>query len=260
MPIIVAVVGAIACLLAAILPYFLLIQPTQNRIDAANQRYQAAYNDSTPAARAVAQKSLDDANASALSIRNQWHVKETALMPAFDVSNRGTAWRQLAHELSENLGPMLERWMSHSGVVQLSSISIEAPPNSPNTITGSPLIIPVNTNGAMEVGGDFRSLLAHVLKWNDFNRLVLIDQLKLEGNSPDMTASYTAHVIIFPQNGDKLGAEIAKSGTGAAVGGAPGYGGGAFGTGGPPPGMMGPPPGAMGPPGGPPPGAGRRGG
>jgi len=231
MPIIVAVVGAIACLLAIILPYFLLIQPTQQRIDAANARFQAAFNDSTPAAHNTAQKQLDDAKASAADIRNQWHIKEKTLMPPFDVSHRDTAWKQLAHELSENLGPSLERWMSHAGVVQLSSIAIQAPPNSPNGITGSPIPVPVNSSGQMTVGGDFRSLLAHVLKWNDFNRLVLIDQLKLAGNSPNMQATYTATVFIFPQNGDKLGATIAKSGVGG-TGGAGGFGGGAYGAGG----------------------------
>jgi hypothetical protein len=233
-------------LLAVILPYFLLIQPTQARIEAANQKYQAAYDDSTPTARAAAQKQLDDAKASAQKIRDQWHVKETTLMPPFDVSHRDTAWKQLAHELSENLGPSLERWMSHSGVVQLSSIAIQAPPNSPNGITGAPLRIPINSNGEMSVGGDFRALLTHILKWNDFNRLVLIDQVKLQGNSPHMQASYTANVFIFPQNAEKLGATIAKSGTGATTG-AGGYGGGAFGGGGPPPGYGGPPGGARGP-------------
>jgi hypothetical protein len=244
MPIIVAVVGAIACLLAIILPYFLLIQPTQGRIDAANARFQAAFNDSTPTAHAAAQKSLDDANASAADIRSQWHVKEKTLMPPFDVSHRDTAWKQLAHELSENLGPSLERWMSHAGVVQLSSIAIQAPPNSPNGITGSPIPVPVNSSGTMTVGGDFRSLLAHVLKWNDFNRLVLIDQLKLAGNSPNMQATYSATVFIFPQNGDKLGATIAKSGVGGATAGGfggGGYGGGAYGAGGGGRGYGGPP-------------------
>jgi len=227
MPIIVAVVGAIACLLAVILPFFLLIQPTQARIDAANQKYQAAYNDSTKEAQAAANKKLKDAQTYAADMRSQWHVKENNLMPPFDVSHRDTAWKQLAHELSENLGPSLERWMSHSGVVPLSSIAIQAPPNSPNGITGAPLVIPVNQSGQVNVGGDFRALLAHILKWNDFGRLVLIDQLKLSGNSPNMQASYTANVIIFPQNAEKLGATIAKSGADtSAGGGAAGYGGG----------------------------------
>jgi L-alanine-DL-glutamate epimerase-like enolase superfamily enzyme len=74
-------------LLAVILPYFLLIQPTQARIEAANQKYQAAYDDSTPTARAAAQKQLDDAKASAQKIRDQWHVKETTLMPPIDGVN-----------------------------------------------------------------------------------------------------------------------------------------------------------------------------
>jgi hypothetical protein len=243
MPIIVAVVGAIACLLAFILPYFFLIQPTQGKIDADVATYNAAFNDSTPTAHAAAQKQLDDANTQAAQIRSDWHVKETNLMPPFDVSHRDTAWKQLAHELSENLGPSLERWMSHAGVVQLSSIAIQAPPNSPNGITGSPIAVPINTSGQMTVGGPFSALLTHILKWNDFNRLVLIDQLKLAGNSPNMEASYTATVFIFPQNSEKIGATMSEAG--AAGGTTGGFGGGAFGAGGPPPGFGGGPPPGM---------------
>lgn len=228
MPIIVAVVGAVACLLAVILPLFLLIQPTQNRFDAAYQRYEAAYQDAQPSQLEAAKKALADNTAKAKQIQNDWHIKEVELMPPYDVSDRGKAWQQLSHELSEHLGPELQRWMDHSpGVVNMSSIAIQGPPNSPNGIDGKALYIPVNSNGSLSVEGDFRSLLQHVLKWNDFDRLVLIDQLKFEGNSPNMEATYSAHVIIFPQNSDKLGATNPHSGTGgAAAGGFGGYGGG----------------------------------
>jgi len=226
-PIIVAVVGVIACIIAAIVITVSLIQPTQDKIASAESRIAAAAPDATPEKHAAAQKLFDDNTLTAQQIAAAWKVKERNLMPPFDVSKRDTAWKQLSQELSANLGPSIERWMSHSGVLHQASIRIQAPPASPNQITGSPLVIPI-AGGNLQVQGDFRSILAHVLKWNDFNRLVLIDKLQLSGNSPGMNGSYTANVIIFPQNGDKLGGTIAKNGSAT---GSPGMGGG--GAGGP---------------------------
>ena len=134
-------------------------------------------------------------------------------MPPYDVSlPRMTAWQQLSNELTYNLGPDVERWIPRTGVTPLSTFSIAAPPNSPNAITNAPLIIPL---GSVNVQGDFRRILYHFLKWNDFNRLVLADGLSLHGNSPNMTATYTAEVIIFPQGDDNLAKPIDAAGGGA---------------------------------------------
>lgn len=246
-PWIVAIVGSIASIVAAVLIIMLLIQPRQDQIKEEKARYDAAYDDSTQAATDAANKQLKEAQEYAADINKQWHIKEAALMPPFDVKNRTTAWHQLAQELSQNLGPSLERWIDRTGVTRLTAIAIQAPPSSPNAINGNTLQIPISGgSGAMSVRGDFRSLLSHVIKWNDFNRLVLIDQLNLTGNSPYMTASYTAKVIIFPQNPTQLGGSVEKSGTATGAGAAGGFGPGGFGPGGPggmPPGMGGPPPG-----------------
>jgi len=194
------------------------ITPTQARIDAAQAKFDANFQGSTPSVHAAAEKAFKDNTAAANDIKNRWHVKEVTLMPPYDVSNRGLAWKQISYERSERLGPMLEHWLSHQDVISNNTITVAPPPNSPNGITSVPLLIPVGT-GSLTVQGDFRSILAHFLRWNDFNRLVLCDKLQLTGNSPTMTGNYTAVIIEYPQNPTNLGASIPQNGGGAGGGG-----------------------------------------
>jgi len=148
-------------------------------------------------------------------------------MPPYDVSDRFRAWKQISYELEAYLGPDIERWVPRTGVTLLSAVSVQAPPSSPNGITNVPMVIPIG-GGSVSVGGSFRNILAHILRWNNFNRLVLIDNLQLAGTSPYMEGTYSAKVIIFPQNEDKIGAAIPEAGSGtstATFGGAGGPGG-----------------------------------
>jgi hypothetical protein len=226
-PWVIASIGLIGSIVAVFVIIGVWISPTQAAIDAAQSRYDAAYQGSTPLVRAQVQKQLDQANAAAAKTKADWAIDEKTLMPPLDVSNRGLAWKQLSYELSEHLGPMLEHWLAHQDVISNVAITVPGPPPSPNGITPNLIRLPVGS-GNISVQGDFRSILAHVLRWNDFNRLVLIDRLALSGNSPLMTGTYTAYIYIYPQNADKIGATIARNGGGGAAfsGGGGGGGGG----------------------------------
>ena len=246
-PIAIAAIGAVLCLLAVGLIFGLKIKPTQDEIAAQKARYDAAFPDSTPGAKLTAQKQVAAAVLQVNQTKYQWSLIEARLMPRYNVSlPRLTSWQQLSNELTYNLGPDIEHYIPGTGVVPLTSVSISPPPTSPNAITNAPLIIPIGGSassggssgggggypgggggssysgggggaaGSITVGGDFRRLLYHFLKWNDFNRLVLADNLSLHGNSPYMTASYNAEVIIFPQGDDKLAKPIVAAGGGAA--------------------------------------------
>jgi hypothetical protein len=240
-PIVVAIVGVILCLMSGVGIYILLIQASQNRITAAEGRISAA-GDVSDAAVASAKQSLAEAKVQVASANLGWRKRQDSLMPPYDVSNRFRAWKQISYELEAYLGPDIERWVPRTGVTLLSAVTIAAPPSNPNAVTNAPLVIPIG-GGNMSVGGSFRGILAHILRWNNFNRLVLINNLQLAGTSPYMEGTYAASVIIFPQNEDKIGAVIPQAGgaTTATFGG-PGGGAGAFGGG--PGGPGGPPPGA----------------
>ncbi len=217
-PIVIAIIGVVLCLAAVAGITYFLILPERAKVDAAQQRYTAAYPDSTPQAQNAAQVDLVKAQGEVQQEQLQWRVIENTIMPRYDVSHRYAAWQQLSRELAINLGPSIQRWIPRTRVVPLTDITIAPPPASPNAITAAPLIVPIGS-GTLQVGGSFRNILYHVQQWNNFNRLVQVDGLALHGNSPYMQGEYTAKVIIFPQNDTSLDKPIATAGAGGATAG-----------------------------------------
>lgn len=245
-PWVVAAIGAALSLLAIAGIFFLMIKPTLDQTAAQQAIYDQNYPDSTPAAQRIAQNQLAAAKLQVKQIQFQWAVKSAARMPRYDVSNRNLALKQITYELTRYLGPDIQRQLKVTGVKSDTQVVLPAPPVSPNDITAAPVVIPL---GTITVSGDFRHILQHYYDWQYFNRLVLVDNLSLTGNSPYMTATYEATLYIFPQNDTKLGPVIpgaaTGTGTGATSGGYPGGspggypGGGGRGPGGPPPGARG---------------------
>lgn len=217
-PGIVAAIGIVFCLLAVGLIGWFLIKPTLENLTTQNARLAANYDDSTDLAQKNALKLVSLAKVKVAQIKTQWKVDEARYMPPYNVANRQLAVRQLTYELGQYLGPDLERQFKAGGVTNTTNVTLPPPPISPNDITAAPLVIPL---GPVTVGGDFRRILTHFYKWQSFNRLVLVEGLALDGNSPYMTGTYNATVIIFPQNDGELPAPIAKAG-GAAAGTTPG--------------------------------------
>lgn len=252
-PMVVAVIGIVACVLAFGLIFWFMYLPTKQDADAAEARYDAAYPDSTLQQQQAAAADLVKAKQEVGQTKAKWTVIEDTIMPPFDVSNRYKAWKQLSNELSYNLGPSLQHWIDSTGIVPLTSVSLPAPPANPNLITAAPLVIPINGSsiggaessgagfggmggypgsggggggaggGAITVGGSFRQILKHVQLWNSYKRLVLVDNLSLHGNSPYMTGSYNASVIIFPQNDTNVAKPLPAASSGTAGGGMGGY-------------------------------------
>ncbi|MGI4788153.1 MAG: hypothetical protein ACRYFS_04815 [Janthinobacterium lividum] len=223
-PLIVAVVGVVLSLLAAVGIYFLMIKPTLDATAVQQGIYEQNQPDSTLSAQNAAKKKLTAAKLQVQQIKFQWAVKSAAKMPPYDVSNRPLALRQITYELGHYLGPDLQHQLRVTkGVTTSTLIALPAPPLSPNDITAAPVVVPL---GTITVNGDFRHILTHFYEWQSFNRLVLVDNLAFNGSSPYMQATYDATLYIFPQNDDKLGPIIpqAGDGTGAAgaSGGAPG--------------------------------------
>lgn len=222
-PIIIAVIGVVLCLAAVGGITYFLILPERTKVDAATQRYQAAYPDSTRQQQQLAQADLLKAQGEVQQAQLQWRVIENTIMPRYDVSHRFTAWQQLNRELAVNLGPSIQRWIPRTRVVPLTDVTIAPPLPNPNSITAAPLIVPIGS-GTVQVGGSFRNILYHIQQWKNFNRLVLVDGLALHGNSPYMQGEYSAKVIIFPQNDTSLDKPIASAGGAAgAAGAAPGF-------------------------------------
>ena len=196
-PPIVAAIGIVLSLMAVGGLFYFLIKPTQDSLTEQQARYDQNYPDSTQIAQKNAQNLLNANKQKVLQTKLQWAQVEGALMPPYDVSDRPKAWRQLTYELGHYLGPDLNRHMKSTGVTTNTIFALPAPPASPNDITAAPLVIPLGTVNVYN--GSFRQILTHFYEWQSFNRLVLVDGLTLQGNSPFMQGSYNATVYIFPQ-------------------------------------------------------------
>jgi len=232
-PLVVAIVGVVLSLLAIGLILFLLIKPTQESIGSQQARLDANAPGDSPESRqqglaANKKKGLKDLNDAKVQVQMtqmQWAQVQASTMPPLDVSDRFKAMRQLTYEFNHYLPLDLQRQLGVTkGVTSSTRFALPAPPISPNDpmIRSGVLQVPL---GTVNVNGDFRRILTQFYNWQYFNRLVVVDGLSLDGNSPYMSGSYNATLYIFPQNDDKLQPPIAKAGgAGTSAGGARGGG------------------------------------
>jgi hypothetical protein len=225
-PYVIAIIGVVLSAIAVFLIYYEMIAPTEEKITAAQARFNAAFPDSTPTKQSQAKAEKELAIKMVAQVQSEWEVQERTKMPQWDLSDRRKAWEAQCLELNKTLGESIYKWVPQTGVTMVNSVNLPPPPLTPNQIITAPMTINL---GGFTVLGDFRAILAHVVKWNDFNRLAMINNLALHGNSPRMRGTYSLTVFIFPKNADKVGPLIPK------IGGPGGAGGGT--RGGPPPGF-----------------------
>ena len=72
--------------------------------------------------------------------------------------------------------------------------------------------------GGVQVQGTFKNVLAHVERWNRFDRLVLVTGLTLSGNSPNLVGQYNLQVFEYT-HGDRTKAVAIPQASGGGAGG-----------------------------------------
>jgi hypothetical protein len=217
--------------------YFGLIRPLNDRMAAATAKHDQ--NAPIAARRGAAQADVTRAQSEVAAAKRDYARYARRLFadakgrPLVDVSDRLRALQQrwdLVHgePPSKRLGPQVVSFLrkDRSVRIQQANISVPAPPQDPNAIDPNVIVLPL---GSVNAEGTFSNLLRHAERWNQFNRLVLVEGLALAGNSPRLATSYTLTCYIYPQ-GDVAGPPIPSAG-GAAGGGGAGIGG-PFGGGG----------------------------
>ncbi len=165
-----------------------------------------------------------------LAAQADWATYDRSLMPRINMSDLWGATQQLWTEQIQRLGPSVDKFVTADKSVTIvqKSFSLPPPPEDPNQVNKpQPYIF---TLGNVRVRGTFPNIMRHVRRWNNFNRLVMVDGLSLAGQSPQLEASYTVTAYIFAQNTEKPGPAFPWAG-GSGAGGMMGGGGG---VGGPP--------------------------
>jgi hypothetical protein len=234
------IIAAVLTALVAAGIWFGLIQPKNEALAAAQARYDTA--NAVAITEPQAKADQVKANQEVAVAKAKWNRFDSTLMPNINISNFLTGSQQLWNEQVLVLGPKVRRYLESDNRVRVtqSNITIPAPSTDPNQVNKKTFEIPL---GAVSVQGTFQNVLNHVVRWNRFDRLVLVDGLTLTGNSPRLTGTYNMRVIIFTR-GEPSATTIPQAGPSTG-----GFGGGFGPPGGPPggPGDMGGYPGAEGP-------------
>lgn len=213
----VIIIGCAACALVVAGLYFLVIKPANERIAVVETDLQKATEiaNRLPADRRKLEQVKADYNRQLTDYSRFMRAK----MPAITFADRPQGMIALWKEQAEVLGPMLERWPEKTGVRLLSSVKVPAAPTDPNAINTTLVQLDI---GQFQVQGDFYTILRHVRRWKDFNRLVLLSPIAIRGQSPDMTAEYNVTVFLVP-SGEvgptfQMASVAGTSGTGASTG------------------------------------------
>ncbi len=215
--------------------FFGLIRPLNERMEAANTKYTtnepiAAQRPAAEADKKAAQAEVQKAKMEYARYEKRFFYRKTTagLKPLVDISDRLSALQQRWQLQGQNgLGPEVLAFLRKDKSVRITQagLSIPPPPQEANEAVDNLIVLPL---GSVAVEGTFDRVLDHTVRWNRFNRLMLVDGLALQGNSPRLAGTYALTCFIFT-SGDTPGAEIPSAGGGAGGGGGyPGGGGGGY--------------------------------
>lgn len=222
----VVIIGVLVCLMVGAGLYFLVIDKAVKARDAA-----MAESKSEIAAGGTEQncnemfKYLQEANLTVVKKTAEYEKIMRTKMPNISLDDTRTGMLALWHEQSEVLGPLLLNHIrSSKGTHLMSAIQIPAPRVNPNDLlefSESPIRIDV---GKVSISGNFKSIMDHLRSWNKLNRLVLIDQPTLRGESPNLVCEYSLTVFLYPMTPPGPNVDIAPpAGSGGGMsGGMPG--------------------------------------
>lgn len=242
-------IGLALIVVAAAAIFMLGVKPVQTQIADHDQWLATAQSqiDLKP----QAQQRVDAANRIVQQARLDWSryaVKYGLPGSVIDFSQPRVSMAVQAWQFPSYMGHRLVGYGNRTGVAMLTVPHIGKLPANPNDIpavyfngASSPVLITRLDLGEIQVVGTFPRILQHYRSWNNFpNALVVLDNLRFEGTSPALRATYTATVYVLPQtNVNKKTVPAIPSGAadqaGAGFGGGGGFGGGPGVGGGPNP-------------------------
>lgn len=136
------------------------------------------------------------------------------------MKDRTKAMILLWKEQSSTLAPLLARSIRRSGVKLLTPIQIPPAPTDPNAIDAHLIQIP---GLQIQVSGSFPQITRFLRSVETWPRLVMVNNVTLSGESPNLVAQMDLTVTYLPRDSDKAQPVPTATGGGeaGAVGGAP---------------------------------------
>jgi hypothetical protein len=217
----IVIIGLVLWILAGVGFHFLLTKPAIELRDKEKARFDAAVAAGGTQANVLKQQeALIAAQETATRVRQDNDVYMRAQQPNIvlgpTADDRGRGMVALWREQSEVLGPMLIKYIKSTKVELVSELKIPKPAVDPNAIDLCDTKYLEIDCGKIKVMGDFSQIMSHIRKWNQFKRLVFIEQPVITGASPYLVCEYNLKICIFPRVAADPNAIIELAGGGGA--------------------------------------------
>jgi hypothetical protein len=250
----VVIIGVVIALILGGGFYALGFRKTNENLATLKGRLDTA--EGTISQRAKFQKQLDDAKREVAEAKAKYALYKKTKMPkppidlrAQDPKGKVLAMMNLWAEPRRLYHLAQDFALSTDKVAVRTQFGVPAQPSDPSQIPTTIIELPLGTVTAI---GTLDDVLAYFKRWNQFSRVVAVDNLVLDGTAPLLQGTATLTAYIFPEVNPDQVAQTATDTSGYGTG--YGYPGGYGGPGGPP-GMGGPYGPGYGPPAGGPGGA-----
>jgi len=231
---VVAIGASVAVVLAAVL-YFALISParatmTEREGEKATLEEKKAALPKAKADKAKAEADKAKALADLVKYENQY-MRVGPEKAFISMADRTKAMILLWKEQSSTLAPLLARSIRSSGVRLLTPIQIPPAPTDPNVIDPNLIQIP---GIQIQVSGSFPQIMRFLRSVEKWPRLVMVNNVTLSGESPQLIAQMDLTVHYLPRDSEKAqpvptatgaGGEAGATGVYGVPGAPPGYGG-----------------------------------
>jgi Tfp pilus assembly protein PilO len=221
---VVAIGASVAVVLAAVL-YFALISPARATITEREGEKATLEEKKAALPKAKADKAKAEADkAKALADLAKYENQYMRVGPekAFiSMADRTKAMILLWKEQSSTLAPLLARSIKSSGVRLLTPIQIPPAPTDPNVIDPNLIQIP---GIQIQVSGSFPQIMQFLRSVEKWPRLVMVNNVTLSGESPQLIAQMDLTVHYLPRDSEKAQPVPTATGAGGEAGTTGGYG------------------------------------
>ena len=212
------IISAVLSLLTILSLWYFLLKPGEDKI--VQQSGVISTNKADADGLDAAKADVTKANKEVEVAKLEWSRYDKKYDPRIDTDNVWKGANQLWKQQMFELGPHIRDFITKDKTVQITSMGLQlpAPSSDPNVVSGLTMI-PYEL-GTITVVGTFENILRHVERYNTFDRLILVHDLSLSGNSPSLTGTYAITCYIFPQgDGKGKNTPIPQAPSGGAGGG-----------------------------------------